>query len=89
MNNTFSKTCVKCKMEDSAYCHCIFDCFHIKAFWSDVQEFNNILGISLDVDPLVCILGIFSYNTWSSSIDSVAQNFTVYCQMLHTAAVDF
>lgn len=46
----------------------VFDRFHIKAFWLDVvQEINNKLGISLDLDPLVCILRICSYNTWSSS----------------------
>ncbi len=45
-----------------------FDRFHIKAFWMDVvQEINNKLWISLDLDPLVCILRTFSYNTWSSS----------------------
>lgn len=42
--------------------------FLYKVFWSDVvQEINNILRISLDLDPLVCILGILPHNTWNSS----------------------
>lgn len=59
MNPGLSKFCNKCKIEEGSYIHCLWDCVHINKFWGDVlKEINVIVGETVSISPLFCILGM-------------------------------
>lgn len=60
-NPLLSKDCVKCKIAEGTYFHCIFECPVINDFWVKIcSEINTVFEKNLDIHPILCILGIQS-----------------------------
>ena len=63
MNPTLSPLCLKCKMEEGNYIHCIWSCHKIKRYWCDVvQQLNEIFDMEFEPDPMCLILGLTDNN---------------------------
>lgn len=52
-------TCPKCRQSVGTFIHMVWECPHIQSFWQEVvADVNAVVGLSLDRDPLLFILGI-------------------------------
>ena len=59
MNPSLSPLCLKCKIEEGDYIHCIWSCHKIQRYWLRVvQQLNVIFNLEFELDPLCLILGL-------------------------------
>ena len=59
MNPSLSPLCLKCKIEEGDYFHCIWSCHKIERYWlSVVRQLNEIFNMEFELDPLYLILGL-------------------------------
>ena len=59
MNPSLSPLCLKCKIEEGNYFHCIWSCHKIERYWLGVvQQLNRIFDMEFELDPLYLILGL-------------------------------
>ena len=80
-DNSCSAACRKCQKQLGMYFHLIWLCPLIKQFWSTVQtEIENLLCITIVMDPTQCIFGISPF-----SFSLSAQNVKLLNIMLYAA----
>ena len=58
-NCTLSPMCLKYKTEVGTLTHCLWSCYKLQRYWSDiVTEMEKTLSVKLEMDPMSLILGL-------------------------------
>ncbi len=77
-NPNFSPFCLKCKIEEGDFVHCIWKCVHINAYWVHIcRRLSLIFHTQCDLNPLYLLLGVADKNMKSIS-DGKLFNFLTY-----------